>query len=138
VLTNVVVTNVKPLERKNHVATIDPTDVDMPIMDVYVPALFEYKLEENSDAMYEKTLNRIKGGLQKVVLSFFSWAGRSVAIAEGMGRQLLCDDGGISKLTWTSYGLNGQAFGSVPASSGAASVGGSWVESEEFETANAA
>jgi hypothetical protein len=47
VLTNVVVTKVKSLDKTDHVALIDPTDIDMPIMDLHVPALLEYKLEDN-------------------------------------------------------------------------------------------
>jgi hypothetical protein len=95
VLTNVVVTKVKPLEKKNHVASIDPTDFDMPFVEWYVPLLFTYKLEDNSNDVYENAVKRIKDGLQKVLVPIFPWAGRWVEVAGGMGRQLLCDDGGI-------------------------------------------
>jgi hypothetical protein len=48
--------------------------------------------------VYEKALNRIKGGQQKVFGPVIPWAGRGVAIPGGMGRKLLCDDGGISSV----------------------------------------
>ncbi|CAM6113793.1 unnamed protein product [Calypogeia fissa] len=93
--TNVVVTTVEPLESTSHVETIDPTDNDMLTIDGYLPTLFAYRLADNSDVLYGEMVDRIKQGLRKVLVPFFPWAGRWIAIPEGRGRRLVCNDKGI-------------------------------------------
>ncbi|CAM6126856.1 unnamed protein product [Calypogeia fissa] len=93
--TNVVLSTVEPLENMAHVQSIDPTDFDMAFLDFYIPALFAYRLAENSDAVYVQAVSRIKEGLRKVLVPFFPWAGRWVATPGGMQRQLLCNDKGV-------------------------------------------
>ncbi|CAM6122099.1 unnamed protein product [Calypogeia fissa] len=93
--TNVVVTTVEPLEATSHVETIDPTDNDMFAIDGYLPTLFAYRLADNSDVLYREMVDRIKQGLRKVLVPFFPWAGRWIAIPEGRGRRLVCNDKGI-------------------------------------------
>ncbi|CAM6128488.1 unnamed protein product [Calypogeia fissa] len=93
--TNVVVTTVEPLEATSHVGTIDPIDYDMPMIDSYLPTFFAYRLADNSDVMYREIVDRIKQGLRKVLVPFFPWAGRWIAIPGGSGRRLVCNDKGI-------------------------------------------
>lgn len=91
-----VVTTVEPLEKTAHVKTIDPTENDMLTLDSYLPVLFAYRLADNSDALYLQTVHRIKEGLRKVLVPFFPWAGRWIAIPGGRGLQLLCNHKGVS------------------------------------------
>ncbi|CAM6113787.1 unnamed protein product [Calypogeia fissa] len=93
--TNVVVTTVEPLESTSHVETIDPTDIDIMTSDGYFPTLYAYRLADNSDGLYREIVDRIKQGLRKVLVPFFPWAGRWIAIPEGRGRRLVCNDKGI-------------------------------------------
>ncbi|CAM6092175.1 unnamed protein product [Calypogeia fissa] len=95
-LANVVITTVKPLQKTNHVETIDTTFLDLAPVDGLIPLFFAYRLEDKSDANYLQLLNRLKESLQKVLVLFFGFAGRWIATAKGSrDRQLLCNDEGV-------------------------------------------
>ncbi|CAM6083503.1 unnamed protein product [Calypogeia fissa] len=92
--TDVVLTTVQPLEKTSHVETIDPTVMDTFYSDCYVPVLFAYRLADNSDSAYSQVVTRIKHSLQKVLIPFFSFAGRWVS-SRIWKRKLLCNDEGV-------------------------------------------
>lgn len=94
--TDVVQSTVQPLEKKAHVETIDATFMDLLCADSFVPILFAYRLTDKSDAAYSQLVERIKASLQKVLIPFFSFAGRWIAYPTGSnGRRLLCNDDGV-------------------------------------------
>ncbi|CAM6126858.1 unnamed protein product [Calypogeia fissa] len=76
--TNVILSTVEPLEKMAHVESIDPTDFDRAALDHYAPALFAYRLAENSDAVYVQAVSRIKEGLYKC------WFRSSLGQADGL------------------------------------------------------
>ncbi|CAM6129327.1 unnamed protein product [Calypogeia fissa] len=57
---------------------------------------FSYRLPGNSEDLYSQTVIRIKKSLSKVLVPFFSFAERWVAISPGSPRRkLLCNDKGV-------------------------------------------
>ncbi|CAM6116183.1 unnamed protein product [Calypogeia fissa] len=94
--TDVQHTIVKPLEKTAHLETIYPAPSDTFIPEFYHPVLFAYRLQDSSDALYSQAVDRIKASLSKVLVTFFSFAGRWVAVAAGSPRRkLLCNDEGV-------------------------------------------
>ncbi|CAM6128754.1 unnamed protein product [Calypogeia fissa] len=94
--TDVQHTIIKPLQKTPHVETIYPAPLDTLVPEFYTPVLFAYRLQHSSDALYSQAVERIKASLSKVLVPFFSFAGRWVAVAPGSpGRKLLCNDEGV-------------------------------------------
>lgn len=97
-ITDTVLTTIKPLEKTAHVETILPSSMDLGFADIYVPTLYAYRLEDNSEDSYLQLVNQIKISLQKVLVPFFSFAGRWVPTSEDSSsgsRKLLCNDEGV-------------------------------------------
>ncbi|CAM6092921.1 unnamed protein product [Calypogeia fissa] len=94
--TDVVLTIVKPLHKTGHIKTIDPISIDIVSSDAYVPLFFAYRLGDNSHSTYLQLSKRLRESLGKVLVPFFSYAGRWVASPDSLGnRQLLCNDEGV-------------------------------------------
>ncbi|CAM6086785.1 unnamed protein product [Calypogeia fissa] len=94
-VTNVDVTVVKPLQKTARVESIEPSCMDMSFADLYVPVMFAYRLASNTDKAYSQALKRIKDGLQKVLVPYFTFAGRWIPNGRSGERLLLCNDAGV-------------------------------------------
>ncbi|CAM6086917.1 unnamed protein product [Calypogeia fissa] len=92
---NVDVTVVKPLQKTAHVESIEPSFVDVSFADLYVPVMFAYRLASNTNEAYSQALKRIKDGLQKVLVPYFTFAGRWIPNGGSRERSLLCNDAGV-------------------------------------------
>jgi shikimate O-hydroxycinnamoyltransferase len=94
--TKMVFSTIKPIQKTHHVETIYPTSLDLNSADSFVPLFFAYRLVDNSESCYTHWVEQLKESLQKVLVPFFSFAGRWIDSPVGSSsRKLLCNDEGV-------------------------------------------
>lgn len=96
-LQNVFVSTVKPSERKDHVEKYDVALLDLYLPDFFVPVLFLYKPDPESHIRLSGSefLRRLKESLSKLLVPYYTFAGRFCKTYDHRIRQLLCNDEGV-------------------------------------------
>ncbi|KAG6556535.1 hypothetical protein Mapa_001862 [Marchantia paleacea] len=96
-LKHVVVSTVKPSERNPVVEKYDVALLDLYLPDFFLPVLFLYKPdpEEQIRLSGSEFVRRLKESLSKVLVPYYTFAGRFCKTYDHRIRQLLCNDEGV-------------------------------------------